>query len=88
MKLVKEAMDNVVYMDEHELHDLLCSAQQVLLEGLQGAIEGGVDEVRIVPTDPRFTDELTFKWSHLMTQLLQQIGNLDGEFHDDAEYTC
>lgn len=87
IKTTKDGL-KIAYMDEFELHDLLCAAQQALLNKGSDAIGGGIDEIQIVPKEQDFTQDLVHKWNKRMTKLFQLLGELDTDIHDDAEYTC
>ena len=87
IKTTEEGL-KIAYMNEFELHDLLCAAQQVLLNKAGDTVGGGIDEIQIVPQEQHFTEDLVHKWNGRMTKLFQLLGDLDTDIHDDAEYTC
>jgi len=101
MHFIEQGMKNpIAVIDEFTLHDLLASSQQVLLESIIPEHDeetlailhdecGIVERFKIVPTEPdKFTPELVAKWEQKLYELVRMLQVMDGEIHEDAEYTC
>lgn len=84
---MKQDTMGVLTVDEFELHDFIAgylNFREVENESLQV-----VEAIRIVPKSPElFTPDLISKWEGLVNETLERLRRLDGEFHNDAEYTC
>lgn len=73
---------------EYEAHDIIAC-----LNGFTGqpfpAQEDMVAHIIVEPVDPEeFGPELVAKWNSKFATLLELLGHMDAEFHDDAEHTC
>ena len=101
MKFIENGMKNpIAVINEYELHDLLASSQQVLLESMIEPTDeetlailydecGLVERFKIVPKDgEKFTAELVERWEAKLYELVRMLQRMDGEIHVDAEYTC
>lgn len=77
-------MECIVQIDEYRLHDMIAGHFR------DAEIDGeDVRGIKIVAKDPeRFTAELVDKWERKINALLVSLGDIDCEYHDDAEYTC
>ena len=73
----------ILTINEFDLHDLIIALPYVFDKS------GIVQRVKIVPTEPdKFDEHLATRWEGRMNRLLDGMYDLDGMFHDDAEYTC
>jgi len=100
MHFKTNGQDNpIAVIDEYELHNLLCTAQQtflsqIILEGSELEEEmldncGMVSKYEIVPQKPElFSDNLCRAWEDRLRCLITLMALLDGKIHEDAEYTC
>ncbi len=73
----------ILTLDEYELHSIIVGLKYLFDE------TGVVDYIEIVPKDPdKFNKKLVDRWERRMEQLILKMGQLDAQFHKDAEYTC
>ncbi len=74
-------------VNEHELHDIIAGLKHLYTDNDSQRLF--VDNVKIVPSEPdKFTPALVAKWEQNINDLLDTMGGLDADYHDDAEYTC
>ncbi len=93
MNLNKETQ--TVTVNEYELHDIIASAREGLIRheaSCPDDIKTGMEvfaRISIEPKQPHlFTAEHVHEWEQKINTLLELLGGLDAEYHDDAEYTC
>jgi len=100
MHFKTNGQDNpIAVIDEYELHNLLCTAQQTFLSQIieEGSeLEeimldtcGMVSKYEIVPKKPElFSAPLARAWEDRLSMLITLMQLLDSRIHTDAEYTC
>lgn len=99
-----KGQDPIAVINEFDLHNLLCAGVQLLLSeciveddqvtkdilddygpGCSGCVSG----IKIVPMHPdKFEQCYINRWEPLIAGLFSQIRMMDGQIHEDAEYTC
>ena len=82
----------ILTIDEFDLHNILIGMKDSLIpdEAKKSMDETTIlDYIEIVPKEPdKFDKKLIARWERKMEGLIIIMGDMDAQFHDDAEYTC